>query len=48
MVLEDPLELTASKTEVRVMARGIEADRRARTAVWRRAGRMGRFCTFSC
>lgn len=34
----------AMRTDVRVVERGIEAERRARRAVWRRWGRMVRDC----
>lgn len=33
IVVEDPSELIASKTDAKVLARGIEADNSVRTAV---------------
>lgn len=36
------VEGIAIRTDVRIVRRGIEAERRARRAVWRRCGRMVR------
>lgn len=38
------LEGSAMRTAVRVVERGIEALRRARSEVWRRCGRIVRLC----
>ena len=40
--LEVDLEGRAMRTEVRVVERGMDAERRARREVWRRWGRRGR------
>ena len=42
--IEDDEDGMAIRTEVRVVDRGIEAETRASTAVWRRCGRMVRLC----
>jgi hypothetical protein len=43
ILLAVPSDVRASKTDVRVRERGIEADNKARIEVWRSAGRIGRF-----
>ena len=43
MDLEVPFELTPMDIEVNIMERGMEAESRAKTAVCRSAGRIGRF-----
>lgn len=43
-VLGDAEAGKATSTEVRVVRRGMEAERSARRAVWRRCGRMVRDC----
>lgn len=42
--VDDKDEGKATRTEVRMLARGMEALRRASRAVWRRCGRIVRLC----
>ena len=45
--LDFPVEVTASRTEVRVDEMGTEADNSVKIEVCRRTGRMSRFYTVS-